>query len=394
MLDSVIHKLIKDYDNTTAIPVRAAYGQFSSCVGILCNALLCIGKMIVGTLSGSVSITADAVNNLSDASSSIISLLGFKLADRPADQEHPYGHGRYEYLAGLMVAVLIMVIGAELFKSSLDKILHPEPVEFAWLTVGVLVCSILLKVWMRRFYKEIGSKIGSKALIASAADSRNDVFTTTAVLIATLVSHFAGVELDGWMGLAVAVFILLSGFGLVRDTLDPLLGHAPDAATVKSIRDKITRYAGVLGTHDLMIHDYGPGRQFASVHVEMAAEADVIESHDVIDNIERDFLEKDGLNLIVHFDPILTKDGATSDLRKWLAEEVKIIHADLTVHDLRVVPGTTHTNLVFDCVLPFGLEMTDGELKAAINALVRKTHPDYRCVVTVDRNYAALPHES
>ena len=392
MTDFLIKKFIKNYKNTENSAVRAAYGKFSSYVGIFCNILLFSGKLTAGLLSGSVSVMADAVNNLSDASSSIISLFGFKLAERPADEEHPYGHGRYEYLSGLMVAVLIIVIGVELLKSSFDKILNPEPVEFGWMTVAILAASILLKLWMMMFNRKTGKTIGSQTLIATSADSRNDAVSTSAVLAAALISRFTGARLDGWMGLAVAVFILISGYELIKDTIDPLLGRAPNGDTVRAIRDKIMSYPNVLGTHDLMIHDYGPGRQFASVHVEMAAEGDVLENHDIIDNIEQDFLNNDGLNIVIHFDPIVTGDGCVNDLRVWLAEEVKIIHPQLTIHDLRVVPGVTHTNVVFDCVKPFDLDMTDGELRAAITALVRREHPDYNCVITVDRSYAAMPH--
>ncbi len=392
MTDFLIKKFIKNYKNTENSAVRAAYGKFSSYVGIFCNILLFSGKLTAGLLSGSVSVMADAVNNLSDASSSIISLFGFKLAERPADEEHPYGHGRYEYLSGLMVAVLIIVIGVELLKSSFDKILNPEPVEFGWMTVAILAASILLKLWMMMFNRKTGKTIGSQTLIATSADSRNDAISTSAVLAAALISRFTGARLDGWMGLAVAVFILISGYELIKDTIDPLLGRAPNGDTVRAIRDKIMSYPNVLGTHDLMIHDYGPGRQFASVHVEMAAEGDVLENHDIIDNIEQDFLNNDGLNIVIHFDPIVTGDGCVNDLRVWLAEEVKIIHPQLTIHDLRVVPGVTHTNVVFDCVKPFDLDMTDGELRAAITALVRREHPDYNCVITVDRSYAAMPH--
>lgn len=393
MAGFIVRNFIKDYENTQNPAVRAAYGKVSSIVGILCNAVLFIGKILVGTLSSSVSITADAVNNLSDASSSLISLLGFKLASRPADEEHPYGHGRYEYLSGLMVAVLIMVIGVELFKSSIGKIIHPEPVIFSWVGVGVLVFSILLKLWMAVFNTKTGKAINSKTLIATAVDSRNDVITTAAVLMAALISHFTSVELDGWMGLAVAVFILYSGFGLVKDTLDPMLGRAPEQEMVDAIRKKILSYPGVLGTHDLMVHDYGPGRQFASVHVEMAAEADVIESHDVLDNIERDFLKNDGLHMIVHFDPISTKDNAINELRIWISESIKDIDSRLTIHDLRVVRGTTHTNVIFDCVMPHDMDMTEKELKQKISALIEGEYPSHYCVITVDKSYAALPHE-
>ena len=368
MTKLLIKRFIKDYENTQNSDVRTAYGKFSSIVGIVCNAILFISKLIVGTRSASVSITADAVNNLSDASSSIISLLGFKLASRPADEEHPYGHGRYEYLSGLMVAVLIMVIGVELFKSSLDKVLHPSAVEFSWVTVGVLAFSILLKTWMALFNTKTGKMINSNTLIATAADSRNDVITTGAVLVAAILSHFVGFELDGWMGLGVA------------------------DEQVEEIRQKILSYPGVLGTHDLMVHDYGPGRQFASVHVEMAAEGDAMKNHDVIDNIERDFMNDEGLHMIVHFDPISTKDNTVNDLRIWIGEKVKEIDERLTIHDLRIVYGITHTNVIFDCVVPHNMDMTDKEVKKAINDMVKEKYPTYYCVITIDKSYAAMPH--
>ena len=392
MQDWLIRKFIKNYDNTHDLSVRTAYGKLSGKVGIFCNTLLFAGKFFVGTIAGSVSITADAVNNLSDAASSIISLIGFKMAEKPADEDHPYGHARYEYLSGLTVAVMIILIGFELFKSSLNKVLHPSAVDFSWVAVGVLICSILIKLWMALFNRSMGKKINSQALEATAADSRNDVVSTGAVLAATIISHFCSVELDGYMGIAVAVFILYSGMGLVKDTLDPLLGKAPDPEFVDYIQNKIMSYKGVLGTHDLMIHDYGPGRQFASVHVEMAAEDNVLESHDVIDNIERDFLKNDGLNLIVHFDPIVTGDDTVNDLRCWLMEKVKTIDKNLSIHDMRMVPGTSHTNLIFDCVMPHSLNMTPSELKSKIRNLVNEEYPNYYCVMTIDSCYAAMPH--
>ncbi len=371
--------------------VRSAYGRMASLVGVGCNALLALGKFLIAILSGSVSITADAVNNLSDAASSVISLLGFKMAAKPADVEHPYGHARYEYLAGMTVAVLIMIIGVELLKSSFNKVLHPAPVLFSWLTVGVLCASILVKLWMSAFYRGIGKAISSQTLTATAADARNDVITTTAVLLAALASHFLKVEMDGCIGLAVAAYILYSGFGLVRDTLDPLLGTAPDPAFVGEIRERIMGYPGVLGTHDLMIHDYGPGRRFGSVHVEMPAEADILQSHDVIDNIERDFLKERQLHMIVHLDPIVTKDPAVLDLRRWLAEEVKAIHPGLTIHDLRMVKGHSHTNVIFDCVRPPDLHLSDHYLKQALGALLSKKNPKFYAVITLDDSYAAVP---
>lgn len=369
---------------------RSAVGQKAGIVGIVCNVILFGLKFLIGTIAASVSITADALNNLSDASSSIISLVGFKLGSRPADEEHPYGHARYEYLAGLTVAVMIVVIGVELFHSSLNKVLHPKPVEFGIPLVVVLVLSILMKLWMARYNKTVGTRIHSETLLATAADSRNDVITTSAVLLAAVISKVSGFELDGFMGIAVAIFIVYSGFGVIRDTLDPLLGKAPDPETVEEIRKKIMSYEGVLGTHDLMVHDYGPGRKFASVHVEVAAEEDVLKSHDIVDNIEREFHENMDLHLVIHMDPIVTGDERVGDMRSWLAEHVRQVDPRLTIHDLRIVPGDTHTNLIFDCVIPHDLDGMEDEVRKEIAELVKKEHPQYYCVVTIDHSFSVI----
>lgn len=393
MTGLLIKLFVKDNKNIQNVKVRASYGKLSGWVGIVCNILLCAGKFIVGFISGSVSVTADAANNLSDASSSIINLLGFKLAEQSADEEHPYGHARYEYISGFIIAVLVLMIGFELFKGSIEKVVSPSPVEFSWVTIGVLAASILVKLWMMLFNKKVGKLISSQSLEATAADSRNDCLSTLAVLIAALISHFTAVELDGWMGILVAVFILYSGIGLVREAMSPLLGKAPDEETVEHIREKVMSYEGVLGTHDLMVHDYGPGRIFASVHVEMAAERDVLESHDVIDNIERDFL-REGLNLVVHFDPIVTSDSAVGDTRREISAIVEKIDERLTIHDLRMVPGPTHTNVIFDCVVPHKFSMSDEELKAEISRFVRQQHENYFCVITVENSYAPIPKKA
>ncbi len=383
---------IKDYTNVRSPQVRTAYGKLSGWVGIVCNIILCIGKFVVGMISGSVSITADAANNLSDASSSIISLIGFKLSEKKADDDHPYGHARYEYISGFVVAVLVLFIGVELLRTSLGKILEPSPVEFSWISVGVLAASVAVKLWMMLFNTKIGKRIDSGALIATAADSRNDVISTTAVIAAALISHFTSVELDGWMGIVVAVFILYSGIGLVREAMSPLLGKAPEPELVEHIREKIMSYDGVLGTHDLMVHDYGAGRQFASVHVEMAAEADVLHSHDIIDNIERDFLQNEGLHLVVHFDPIVTADSAVGDLRREISDVVKEIDERLSIHDLRIVPGATHTNVIFDCVVPHEFALSEDQLRRRISEEVFARHENYYCVITFDASYAPIPH--
>ncbi len=391
MTNLLIRLFIKDNENTKNSRVRTAYGNLASFICIICNALLFIGKFLVGTLSGSVSIAADAVNNLSDASSNIISLIGFKLGSRPADDEHPYGHARYEYLSGLTVSVMILVIGIELLKTSILKIANPSDVEFSRWTIFVLLTSILVKLWMMLFNTAIGKKINSKTLEATARDSLNDVITTSVVLISSVISYYTHLELDGYMGILVALFILYSGIQLVKDTIDPLLGKAPDPEFVSMIQEKILSYPGVLGTHDLIVHDYGPGRLFASVHVEMAAEDDVLKSHDIIDNIERDFLQNEYLHLIIHFDPIETDNKTTNSLRTWINDIVKNIDDSLSIHDLRIVSGPTHTNIIFDCVVPVSFHMSDKDIIKQIISIVQTEHPNYNCIITIDTSYAAIP---
>ena len=389
MTEWLVRRFVARSEDTKDAAVRSAYGQFAGIVGIICNLALCAAKAAVGLISGSISIVADAVNNLSDASSNIISLLGFKLASKPADPDHPYGHGRYEYLSGLVVAVAVLAIGIELVKSSVEKILSPTPVEFSAALVVVLALSIGMKLWMAAFNARIGRRINSETLLATAIDSRNDVISTGAVLASAVVAHLTNLNLDGWVGAAVGAFILWSGVGLVRDTVNPLLGQAPTPELVEHIRSKIMSYPGVLGTHDLMVHDYGPGRQFASAHVEMAAEADPMESHDLIDNIEQAFKDEDHLIVTLHYDPIVTDDPEVADMRNWINQAVKIIDRRLSIHDLRTVPGPTHTNVIFDCVRPQGLTLTESQLKRRIDDIVRDHYPSCRCVITIDESYVS-----
>ena len=390
MTELIVKRFIKNHKDTENPVVRAAYGKMAGIVGIVCNLILFAAKIVVGTLAASISITADAVNNLSDASSSIISLVGFKLAERPADEDHPYGHGRYEYLSALTVAVIILVIGVELLKSGVEKILSPERSTLTIASIVVLTLSVAGKLWMMLFNRKIGKRINSGSLLATSADCRNDVITTLAVLAASIISHFSGFELDGIVGVAVAVFILISGIGLIRETINPMLGTAPDEEYVEKVKNKILSYEGVIGMHDLMIHDYGPCRRFASVHVEMAAEEDVLISHDIIDNIELDFKENEGLHLVIHYDPILTKNTLTNDIRAQVERAVKEIDERLSIHDLRVVPGTTHTNIVFDCLRPYGVDIRSKELVRLINEKVKEIDPKYNCVITVDKSFAPV----
>ena len=387
MVEAWLEKRIQPSGAALDEHARSSWGKAASCMGIVCNALLFAGKIAAGVLSGSVAITADAFNNLSDASSSVVSLLGFKMADKPADAEHPYGHGRYEYLSGLMVAVMILVIGVELMKGSVEKILAPEPVVFSPVLALVLIASIAVKLWLSAFNRRIGRRIGSKTLMATADDSRNDVIATSSVLLATVAGHFTGMMLDGYMGAAVAAFILFSGFMLVKDTVDPLLGGAADAGEVERIRRKIMSYPGVLGTHDLIVHDYGPGRQFASVHVEMDAQCDPLESHDLIDNIERDFLHEEKLHLVIHYDPVATDDPRIRVMRDFIAGIAACIHPEMSIHDLRIVPGPTHVNVVFDCIVPYEVKLEEADICQRITRVVQAEYPNYYCVITLERSF-------
>lgn len=388
MSDWLVKIFVRDADNVSDPAVRTRYGQFAGMVCIVCNVLLCVGKAMVGVAVGSISIVADAVNNLSDASSNIVSMLGFKLASKPADNHHPFGHGRFEYLAALTVSVLEAAIGINLIISSVGKIANPEPTTFGPAVVVVLIASMVVKLWMMAFNNEIGRRISSDTLRATAIDSRNDVITTGAVLMSAVISNLTGFDLDGWAGAVVGAFILWSGLALIRDSIGPLLGMTPDPQMVEHIKEKILGYPGVLGTHDLMVHDYGPGRQFASAHVEMAGEANVFESHDLIDNIEQDF-RREGLVMTLHLDPIVTNDPAIHDMRNWINLHVKDIDPRLSIHDLRTVPGPTHTNVIFDCVRPHDLEMKDDELCERIQRVVSRKYPQAICKVTIDSSYLA-----
>lgn len=367
--------------------VRKAYGILCGAVGIFFNILLFAGKFFAGTLSGSIAITADAFNNLSDAGSSVVTLLGFQLAGQKPDPEHPFGHGRMEYLSGLVVSMLILLMGVELGKSSLEKILHPEEVEFSPLIVGILCASIAVKLYMFLYNKRIGKKLGSTAMEATAMDSLSDCVATTAVLAATLVGHFTGLRIDGWCGIVVACFILWSGIGAARDTLNPLLGTPPTAEFVGRIRDLVMAHKGIIGIHDLIVHDYGPGRVMISLHAEVSASENVLELHDEIDNVETELREKLGCEAVIHMDPIVTDDGITEETRERVAALIHCIDDDINIHDFRMVSGPTHTNLIFDAVVPFGFRLSDEEVEKKIKAAVRALDGNYYAVVKVERSY-------
>lgn len=385
MTNLLVRMFIKDYQNVQQPEVRGAYGTLAGIVGILCNLMLFAGKLVIGTISGSVSITADAVNNLSDASSSIMTLVGFRLAQKPEDAEHPYGHARIEYLTGLAVAALILVIGVQLAKSSFLKILHPEPVDFSLALVIVLVLSILVKLWMALFNRTLGKKIDSTSLIATAADSRNDVISTGAVLLAAVIAHFSGWNLDGYIGVLVALFILYSSVGIARETISPLLGEPADPELVHMVKHEVLHAdERVLGVHDLMVHDYGPGQTFASIHVEIDRNQDVMEAHDMIDNIEREFLKKHRIHLTIHYDPVVMDDEEVRRMRRIVGEKLREIDERLSFHDFRMVAGPEHTNLIFDVVLPYALSGKEQDIQQLLEQRLQEPGKRYYTVITFD----------
>ena len=365
--------------------VRSAIGKLSGAVGIISNLLLCALKLLAGALAGSVSITADALNNLSDATSSIVTLLGFKLAERPADEHHPYGHARYEYLSGLAVAAIIVVIGFELAKTSVEKIINPAAVEFSAVTVLVLCVSIGIKLWMAVFNRKLGDMIRSSALSAAAADSRNDCLATGAVLAAGLVEWLTDWQVDGFMGLAVALFILYSGCNLAKETISPLLGEAADPLLQEQIADYISASPKVLGYHDLMVHDYGPGQRFASLHVEMDKDEDPLLCHEIIDDLERECLKKHGVHLVIHYDPVVTNDPELDRMRALVAAILRVKDERLSIHDFRMVPGAGHTNLIFDVAMPARLQGQEKTIQTALEAALNDLDEGiYYTVITFD----------
>ena len=385
LIKLLLRLFVKNHQQTKDPTVRGAVGKLAGVVGILCNILLCVGKLVVGTLSGSVSVTADAMNNLADSASSLVTLVGFKLAEKPADEDHPYGHARFEYLSGLAVAALILIIGVDLLKTSFNKILHPEQTQFSLVLLGVLVGSVLLKLWLFLFNHRLGKMIDSAALLATAADSRNDCITTTAVLLAALGEKFTGLPLDGWMGLIVAGFIIYSGIGIAKDTISPLLGENADPELRKMIAETVSDDPRVLGYHDLMVHDYGPGQRFASIHVEMDRNEDPLLCHEIIDNLERRCLQKQGVNLVIHYDPVLTDDPEVNRFRDLVQQALQELDERLSFHDFRVVQSPGHTNLIFDVTVPHDMVNRKKEITKFVESyLTEKEQKTFHTVITFD----------
>ena len=378
---------IKNRDQTENGEVRRAYGMLCSLVGIGLNVLLFAGKYLAGVISGSIAITADAFNNLSDAGSSFITLVGFKFSGMKADAGHPYGHVRIEYISGFGVSMIIILMGAELFKSSVEKILHPEPVAAGTLSMAILVASIAVKLYMCLYNRSIGKKIGSEAMKATAMDSLSDSAATTAVLLSMGVTYVTGKNIDGWCGLLVAGFVLYAGYSAARDTLNPLLGEPPSAEFVEEIKSTVMAHPEILGIHDLVVHDYGPGRRMISLHGEVSGDCDIFEIHDVIDRIEKELNQKLGCESVIHMDPIEVNNKTVEETKAVLVNRLKERYPEISIHDFRMVQGPTHTNLIFDAVVPFGFPLSNDEVREGIERLVDETWENYFAVVQVEQSY-------
>lgn len=387
MTKLLIKLFVKDSENTANEAVRTRYGVLSGVVGIVLNIILSVFKMIFGAITRSVSIIADGANNIFDAVSSIISLVGFKISGKPADDEHPFGHGRIEYVSALTLAFIILIMGFELIKTSVDKFTNPEAVIFSAPAVVVLVFSIIAKIWLAAFNKTVGKKIDSVAVNAVVADSIGDIAATTCSLIALIASKFTALPVDAVMGIIVALVVIYAGIGIIKDTLGPLLGEPPAKEIVEKLEELVLSYDGIVGIHDLVLHSYGHSKIIGSLHAEVPSDVDIMESHDTIDLIERDIREKLGIEISIHMDPILVNDPLTDELRELTAKVLGEISADITFHDFRIVKGQTHTNLIFDIVIPHSSLLRPDEIKNLIESKIRQENEAYFTVINVDRSY-------
>lgn len=385
MTDLILRIFVRDHKNTEDPAVRDKCGRVAGAVGIVTNFLLFLMKIIVGTVFHSVSVTADAVNNLTDSGSSVVTLIGFKMASKPADEKHPFGHARIEYLSGVIVSFIVIFLGLQLGMSSIEKILTSEENALTPVALVVLVISILAKLWQCLFYRKVGRMIKSESVEATSKDSRNDVIATSVVLLGAVITMLTGVNLDGYMGAAVALFIVFSGVQLTISTADPLLGQAPEGELVQTITEKMLSYPGIIGMHDLAVHNYGVGRCFASAHCEVDAKNDILVSHDLIDNIERDFSRDLCIHMVIHLDPVIVGDARTDALHRKVQSLVTALYPTVTIHDFRVIWGVTHSNIVFDAAVPFSVKDSDAVITQKLEAEIQKLDPDYRTVVTIDR---------
>lgn len=390
-MTSLLLKLfVKDYKNTENSSVREKYGVFAGLVGIVVNIIIASAKLLIGTVSGSISITADAVNNFSDAGSSVITLIGFKMANKPADPSHPYGHGRIEYISGMIVAFIVLIFGVELMKSSVDRIMNPVELTYNVWGIIVLALSIVFKLWLGLFNRKLGKAINSSTMTAVFTDCVSDSGATAVTIISMLLAHFANINIDGILGAIVAVIIIIAGINIIKDTLNPLLGQAPDKELVENIAETVLSYDKVVGIHDLIIHNYGSTKTFGSVHVEVPANENVLVVHEIMDNIELEIKKKYGVEIVAHTDPIETDNELVLKYKGELAEIINAIDSKLSFHDFRLVSGPTHTNLIFDVVLPYEMKMDENELKEIIALKVKEQRPNFNCVITVDRDYSGI----
>ena len=390
MVTALARIFIKDYGNTQDPEVRKAYGMLCGAVGILLNILLFAGKALAGFFSGSIAIVADAFNNLSDAGSSVITLVGFRMAGQKPDSHHPFGHGRIEYISGFLVSIVILIMAFELLKTSVEKIMHPAAVEAGPLVLAVLAASILVKVYMALYNRAVGKKIDSAAMSATAKDSLSDTVATFVVLITTLLAEFAEIQIDGYCGVLVALFVFFAGFSAAKETIGPLLGQPPEPEFVKRIEEIIMEYKeqGVMGMHDLVVHNYGPGRVMLSVHVEVPAAGDILVLHDMIDTIEHNLAKELRCSAVIHMDPVCSDDALTNEIKGQVAAIIKNMEGRITFHDFRIVHGPTHTNLIFDVVVPYDYGMTDEEVADYIRKQVTQINENYFVVIEVDKAYA------
>ncbi len=387
MINFLVKKFVKTPDDFSNPAVRRNYGTLSSLVGIFCNIFLFVLKYIMGTISGSISIISDAFNNLSDSAGCLVTLLGYKMASKPADKDHPFGHGRMEYLTALSIAVLILFVAFELFKDSIDKIMHPEKLTFNIVVLASLILSILIKLWMSFFNTKLGNKINSTVMLATAKDSRTDVIATTATCISIISALVTDLPIDGIMGVVVSIFIFKSGIDIIKDTVDELLGKSADPDVVCSIKDIMSENEKIIGVHDLVIHNYGPGNMIGSCHAEVKSTEDFIEVHDIIDMLERKIHNELNIMMTIHMDPIEMDNEYVNKLRDMIKEIVADIDPALHIHDFRVVSGDTHTNLIFDVVMPYDCKYNDINIKEIIDARLVDMNTEYYTVITFDREY-------
>lgn len=390
MTEFLVKHFVKDYENIENVSVRTSYGILASVVGIICNVLLFFVKGAIGFFMHSIAVMADAFNNLSDAGSSVIGLLGVKMASKPADEDHPFGHGRIEYIAALAVSFIILQVGLTLLKDSIGKIRNPEEIKFQTVSIVILLISVAVKFWLGRFNKKLGTKIDSKVMLATAADSMGDVITTSVTIASVLFWKFTGINIDGIMGIIVSLAVMWAGVGIAKDTLEPLIGEAVDPEECEKIKSFVEGYDGIVGSHDLIVHNYGPGRSMASIHAEVPNDVDIEVSHEIIDRIEREAAKKLGIFLVIHMDPVETKNEYVLGTKAKVEQIVEALDKNASIHDFRMVDGQNQINLIFDMVVPFeyGREK-EKELKASLRKLISMHDKRYQCVITVERSYIA-----